>query len=61
MSKCTPEKLKDAADDLQGWLSRHEEVSRVEPEITKTVIDARDKAYKKWRQVSEIGDAVKPQ
>ena len=61
MSKCTPEKLKDAADDLHGWLIRHEEVSRVEPEITKTVIDARDKAYKKWRQVSEIGDAVKPQ
>jgi len=37
MNKCSPEKLKDAADDLQGWLHRHQDVVRVEPEITRMV------------------------
>jgi len=52
MNKCSPEKLKDAADDLQGWLHRHQDVVRVEPEITRMVTAARDKAYEKWRRVS---------
>jgi hypothetical protein len=45
MNKCSAEKLKDAADDLQTWVYRHQEVLRVKPEITKMVIEARDKAF----------------
>jgi hypothetical protein len=45
--------LKDAADDLQTWVYQRQDVVRVEPEVTKLVIEARDKAYKKLREVTE--------
>jgi hypothetical protein len=51
--KCTPDKLKAAADDLSAWIFRHGDVIRVEPEIAKIVFEARDKAYRKWGAVTE--------
>jgi hypothetical protein len=53
MNKCTPEKLKAAADDLSAWIIRHGDVIRVEPEIAKIVFEARDRAYRKWSAVTE--------
>jgi hypothetical protein len=53
MNKCTPDKLKAAADDLSTWIVRHCDVIRVEPEIAKIVFEARDRAYRKWVAVTE--------
>jgi hypothetical protein len=38
-------KVEGCRRDLQTWVYRHQEVLRVKPEITKIVIEARDKAF----------------
>lgn len=53
MDKCTPDELKNAAEDLQHWAHRHPNVVKAEPDIVKDVVSARDKAFKKYQQVSE--------
>ncbi len=51
--KLNPEQLREAAQDLQGWLHRHPDVAKAEPEITRHVIQARDLAERRYRAVSD--------
>lgn len=53
MEKCDPQELKDAAEDLQGWIHRHPDVVKTEPDIVKSVIAARDRAIERYQTVTE--------
>ncbi len=59
--KLDPEELHEAAEDLQGWLHRHPGVVKAEPEITRHVIQARDLAERKYREVTSPKPPPKPE
>ena len=50
--KADPKDLRAWAEDLQGTLQRHPDAVKANPDITADVIRARDKAFKRFEEVT---------
>jgi hypothetical protein len=51
--KSDPEDLKNLSEDLHGALHRHPDAIRANPDIAADIIKARDKAAKRYEEVTE--------
>jgi len=51
--KGDPEDLRNLAEDLRGCIKRHDDAIRHNPDIATDIIKARDKAFKRYEEVTE--------
>lgn len=51
--KIKPEELRKLADDLRWVIAKNSDVMQSEPDIAKDIVNARDKAQKKYQEVSQ--------
>lgn len=51
--KADPEDLRLLAEDLKGAIQRHPDAIRANPDIASDLVKVRDRAFKRYEQVTE--------
>lgn len=51
--KADLEDLKNLGEDLRGVIQRHPDAVRHNPDITKDIVSARDKAIQRYKEITE--------
>ena len=56
--KADPEDLRNLAEDLKGAIQRHSDAIRANPDIASDLVKVRDKAFKRYDEITEGRDAA---